>query len=85
MKQITNWLERKLSPRSAGVEEDEHHDPVRVSTRENVKKETGASDHSPTLPTLTNLDKSWFDVIETTGFDPYNSGSFDSPKSRSHK
>ncbi len=85
MKRIINWLESKFSPRSAGVEEDELHDPVRVSPRENVKEETGASDHSPTLPTLMSLDKSSFEVIESNEFDPYNSGSFDASKSRSHK
>jgi hypothetical protein len=85
MKRITNWLESKFSPRSAGVNEGEHHGPVRVSSTESVKEETRASDQTPTLPTLVRLDKSCFDVIETTGFDPYNSGSFESSKSRSHK
>ena len=85
MKQITNWLKSKFSSRSAGVEEDEHHVPVSVSAEENVKEETVASDHAPTQPTLMSLDQSLFEVIETTGFDPYNSGSFDSTKSRSRK
>jgi len=85
MKRITNWLESKFSPRSAGVEEGEHHGPVRFSPKENVKEETGASDQTPTLPILVSLDESCFDVIETPGFDPYNSGSFESSKSRSHK
>lgn len=85
MKQITNWLESKLTPRSDGVDEDDHHAPERASPTENVEEERGASDPTPTLPTLMSLDQSWFDVIETTGFDPYNSGSFDSSKSRSRK
>jgi len=85
MQQITNWLERKLTPRSADVEEDDHHAPERAGPNGNVKEAGGASDHTPTQPTLMSLDKSLFDTIETTGFDPYNSGSFDSSKSRSRK
>jgi len=34
---------------------------------------------------LTTLDESSLDASESTGFDPYNSGSFETSKSRSHK
>ncbi len=84
MNRILKWLESKFSPRSAAVEADERHSPVGVTTKENVKEENSASDHTPTLPILTILEES-YKVIESTGFDPYNSGSFESSKSRSHK
>ena len=85
MKQMTNWLERELTRRWAGAQENDRHAPERVGPRENGKEQIGVSDNTPTQPTLMNLDKSWFETIETNGFDPYNSGSFDSSKSRSHK
>jgi len=78
MNRILQWLERKISPESDGsgapvedtsIEEEEHID----------------SDHTSTVPTLTSLDESSFLVVEETGFDPYNSGSFESSKSRSRK
>ena len=40
-----------------------------------------ATDQSHTLPVLTTLDASLFEVAEPDGFDPYNSGSFVSSKS----
>ena len=44
-----------------------------------------AGDPTPTLPVLTSLDASFFEVAESTGFDPYNSGSFVSSKSGTSK
>jgi hypothetical protein len=42
-------------------------------------------DHTSTVPSLTSLEESSFLVVEETGFDPYNSGSFESSKSLLHK
>ena len=36
--------------------------------------------HARTLATLTRREESPFVVFESTGFDPYNSGSFDTSK-----
>jgi len=85
MKQMTNWLERELTPRSADAQDNDRHAPERTGPRENGKEQRGAGDNTPTQPTLISLDKSWFETIETNGFDPYNSGSFDSSKTRSKK
>jgi len=85
MKQMTNWLERELTPRSAGAQENDRHAPERAGPGENGKEQSAAGDSTRTQPTLISLDKSWFETIETDGFDPYNSGSFDSSKTRSHK
>ena len=78
MKRIFQWLERKISPESDGSST-----PVDETTIEEEKHRH--SDHTSTVPTLTRLDESSFLVVEETGFDPYNSGSFESSKSRSRK
>ncbi len=85
MKRVLKWLEAKFSRHSAVVEADEHHSAVGVTTKENIEQENSDSDDTPTIPTLTILEDSSFEVIESTGFDPYDSGSFESSKSRSHK
>ena len=56
-----------------------------VTTKGNIEQENGDSDRTPTVPTLSILEESSFEVIESTGFDPYDSGSFESSKSRSRK
>ncbi len=85
MKRIPKWLESKFYRHSAAVEVDEPHTPVGVRPKENVKEENSGSDHTPTLATLTSLKESPFVVFESTGFDPYNSGSFDRSKAwKSH-
>ena len=81
MKRFLEWLETKFSRHSAGVEVDERDTSVGVTTRENVKEENNASDRTPTIPALTILEESSFEIIESTGYDPYNSGSFDTSKS----
>jgi len=85
MKGILKWLDSKFSRYSAGVEADEHHTAVGVTTKENIEQENGDSDDTPTIPTLTILEDSSFEVTESTDFDPYDSGSFESSKSRSRK
>jgi len=80
MKRILKWLETKFSRHSAAVEADERHIPVGVTTKENVKEENSDSDYTLTLATLTSLEEPPFVVFESTGFDPYNSGSFDTSK-----
>jgi len=85
MKRVLKWLETKFSQHSAAVEADEHDTSVGVTTRENVKEENNASDRTPTIPTLTILEESSFEIIESTGYDPYNSGSFETSKSSLRK
>ena len=85
MKWFLEWLETKFSRHSAGVEADERDTSVRVTTKENVKGENSASDRTPTIPALTILEESPFEIIESTGYDPYDSGSFESSKSRLRK
>ncbi len=85
MKRISKWLKNKFSRHSSGVDADEHHTAVGVTTKENIEQENGDGDDTPTIPTLTILEDSSFEVTESTGFDPYDSGSFEWSKSRSRK
>jgi hypothetical protein len=80
MKRIPKWLESKFSRHSAAVEADGPHTPVGVTTKENVKEDNSGSDHTLTLAILTSLEEPPFVVFDSTGFDPYNSGTFDSSK-----
>ena len=41
--------------------------------------------HTRTLATLTSREESPFVVFESTGYDPYNSGSFETSESRLRK
>ncbi len=85
MKWFLEWLETKFSRYSVAVEVDEHDTSVGVTTKENVKEENSASDRTPTVPKLTILEESSLDVIESTGYDPYDSGSFETSKSHLRK
>ena len=80
MNRIFKWLESKLSLRWAA----ERHSPVGVISGEYVEEENIDNDETAVLPTLPNVEDSSFTVIESTGPDPYSSGSFGTPKSRSH-
>ncbi len=85
MKRISKWLESKIWRKPAAVGADGRHTPVRVTTKENVKEEDSDSDHALILATLTILEEPPFVVFESTGVDPYNSGSIDTSKTwKSH-
>ncbi len=81
MKRILEWLETKFSQHSAAVEADERHTPV----------DKFVSDDTITqpllrIPVLRIREESSYIVIESpAGFDSYNSGRFESSKSRSRK
>jgi len=62
MKRVLKWLETKFSQHSAAVEEE-----YSVS-----------GDTTVVQPKLKTLDELSLDATESTGFDPYNSGSFES-------
>jgi hypothetical protein len=100
MKRFLNWLETKFSRHSAAVEGDERHTPegVRVRVRpkgiaeEEYSVEIGFdSDRTPTVPTLSILKESSYDVsesyevIEAAVFDPYDTGGHYTSKSSSRK
>ncbi len=78
MKRILKWLETKFPGHSAYVEPDERHTPV----------DKHVSHDTITQPVLRTREESSYVVIESpgfiesTGFDPYNSGSFETSKSR---
>ncbi len=73
MKRILKWLETKFSRHSAAVEADERHTPV----------DKYVSHDTITQPVLRMRAESSYIVIESpAGFDPYNSGRFESSKSR---
>ena len=92
---IYKWLESMgwRKPTDAGA--DERDTPVEMTSDEHVvaaasandtsAEKTSESDHTPTLATLPSLDESMDFGVESTGFDPYNSGSFESSKERSKK
>ena len=86
MKRVLKWLESKFSWHSSDVEADDHHAPLEVRPEENVKEENSGSGDTATLPILKSSKKSSYIVVESPpSIDPYNSGSFDSSKTRSHK
>ena len=85
MKPISKWLKNMFSRRSACVEVDEPHTPSGVRPEENVKEENSGSDHITAVPPRTSPKESSYIVVESTGFDPYNSGSFESSKKRLRK
>ena len=81
MKWISKRFERKASDHSDVPRQTEGCEPdicVLIPQKR-------AADPAPTLPVLTSLDASFFEVAESTGFDPYNSGSFETSKLRSNK
>ncbi len=75
MKRISKWLESKFFRHSAAFEADERHTPV----------DKYVSHDTITQPVLRIRKESSYVVIESPGFDPYNSGSFETSKSRSRK
>jgi len=80
MKRILKSVESRMSRREEPRDRVVSHAPEKnIPTSNNVER-----NHSPTVPTLVPLGE-WIDVIESTGFDPYNSGSFETSKSRSRK
>ena len=96
MKQILKWLETKFSRHSAAVEADEQHIAVGVAVVPGRVESHGPGkdiqmpniydcDDPFKQQQLKTLEESPFVVTESTGFDPYNSGSFESSKSRSRK
>ena len=80
MKRISNWIEDTFSKRSEIPDRAENEEPEKIVSIPGKC----AGDPTPTLPVLTSLDASFFVVTESTGFDPYNSGSFETAKSRSN-
>ncbi len=69
MKRVLKWLETKFSQHSAAIEEEY-----------SVSGDTTVVQPKPSVCYKSSLDAS-----ESTGFDPYNSGSFETSKSRSRK
>ena len=82
MKWISKRFERKASDHSDVPSQTEGCEPDICVL---IPQNRAADDPTPTLPVLTSLDASFFEVVESAGFDPYNSGSFESSKSRSNK
>ncbi len=95
MKWILKWLETKFSRHSAVIDSNEPQSPGRVQSNEHRKDvlmpDIYGFDDTITQRHLRILDESSPDDSESdgsgksTGFDPYNSGSFDTSKSRSRK
>ena len=81
MNRILKWLETKFSRHSAAVEADECHAPV-----EKYVSHDTITQPVLRIPVSRIREESSYVVIESpAGFDPYNSGRFESPKSRSRK
>jgi hypothetical protein len=81
MNRLFKWIESKTSQ----MPTDGQHSPVEDLATENNQEENGDCDHTSTVPTLTTIKETSFEVVESDGFDPYNSGSFESSKSRLRK
>ena len=78
MKRILKSMESRIPGRSQLRDRVASHAPEKnIPTSNNVE-----CDHSPTVPTLVPLGE-WIDILESAGFDPYNSGNFETSKSRS--
>ena len=95
MKRVLKWLETKFSRHSAAVEaevpkRDESQAPGKDLQMPNIYdcddpyKQQQLKFWEDGLK-LTTLDESVYEVSESPGFDPYNSGSFETSKSRSNK
>ena len=81
MKQIFRWLETKISPRPVAVEVEESH-----------RVENSASGKIALMPDIYGLDRPVKkpqlvrdcelvpEAGESIGFDPYNTGGFNTPK-----
>ncbi len=93
MKRILNWLETKFARHLATVEADELHTPVGVaevpgrveshgSEKDIQKPNIYNCDNPFKQPKLTIRYKSSLVTSESMGVDPYNTGSFDTSKSR---
>ena len=95
MSRISRWLESMGWREPADASVGESDAPVEMTTGENVvaaisanetnAEESSDSEHTPTLTTLTSLDEAKDFGVESPGFDPYNSGSFEASKSRLQK
>ena len=81
MKRISKWFERSDSKKSDLPSQTDRYEPKPSE----LTPSQCAPDLSATLPVLTSLDASFFEVAESDGFDPYNSGSFVSSKSGTSK
>ncbi len=76
MKRFLKWLETKFSRHSAAVEADERHTPVDKFVSDDTITQPVLR-----IPVLRIREESSYIVIESSpGFDPYNSGSFESSK-----
>ncbi len=96
MKQFLKWLETKFSRHSAAVEADEQHTPVGVAEVPS-RDENHAAGKDIQMPNLYDCDdpykqqqlktpdESSLDATESIGIDPYNTGIFETSKSRSRK
>ena len=96
MKRFLKWLETKFSRHSAAVEADEPHTTirVRVKPKDTAEEEYRKDIQMPNIydcdnpfkqQQLKTLDQSSLDAGESTAVDPYNTGSFETSKSRSRK
>ncbi len=83
MKRISKWLKSKFSPYS--VEADEDHTPLGIGAGEKVREEISVSEFVDTLRIRTSSNESSYIVEESKGFDPYDTGSIEPSKIRSHK
>ena len=85
MKRIAKLLQGELVIRADLDDDDEPQTSVRALVAENAKEENSFSEHTPTVAILTSLNASALIIGDSTCFDPYNSGSFESSKSNSKK
>ncbi len=82
MNRFSKWLNCKFSRHSA--EADERHTSLGLRLAEYAKEENSGSDQITAPLTRTSPKKSSYIVVESTDFDPYNSGSFETSKARSN-
>ena len=85
MTRIAKLLEGELLIRPDVDEWDDPQSSAETMAEENTREEDKFSEHTPTVAILTSLDASALIIADTNHFDPYNSGRFESSKSRLNK
>ena len=86
MKRTAKSQEKQEWEKPAIVVVDGEYIITEDSARESVEEENCDGDEAMLLPTLLNSEESPYNIIvEKAGYDPYDSGSFETSKSRSRK
>ena len=85
MKRISKLFENQSLPKSAVVGADGHHVLAQDSGNEFVEEDNDFFEGTMTLPTLPYMKEASYIIGDKDSYDLYESGSFETLKSRSRK